>query len=274
MILANTLWEIKEQAKNQAPLVHCITNPISINGCANMILALGAKAIMAEHPKEVEAITQNSHALVVNLGNITDSRLKAIYLSGLSGVRHQIPRLIDLVGVGVSPLRLDFGKKYIKDCKPHIIKGNMSEIKAILGLPTSPIGIDVGEGDQVECHNLRESVQIACQLARQSGATVLISGKLDIISNGKDSYLVRNGVDLLSAVTGTGCMLGAIIGALMPGADPLYAALAGTLILTIAGELSANAKGTGSFMGELLDHVSSMTKEDFHTIANYVHYKE
>ena len=40
--------------RERAPLIHCITNPISINHCANAILALGGRPIMAEHPREVE----------------------------------------------------------------------------------------------------------------------------------------------------------------------------------------------------------------------------
>lgn len=274
MINLKKLWKIKNEVKEHSPLIHCITNPISINGCANIVLALGGKPIMAEHPKEVEKITEISKALAVNLGNITDTRIKSIYLSGLTAKNNNIPHIIDLVGVGISPLRLDFGKKYIKDCKPNIIKGNMSEIKAILNLKSSPIGIDVGENDKIKNNNLVESIRIGKDLANKTNATIVITGKLDIITDGKSSYVVKNGVDFLSSITGTGCMLNTLIASLMPYASPLCSALAGTLILTISGELSENTRGTGSFMVDLLDNIYSMKFEDFNNMADYEFYKE
>lgn len=274
MINQKELWKIRNKTKENAPLIHCITNPISINGCANIVLALGGKPIMAEHPMEVEKIAKMSNALAVNLGNITDTRIESIYLSGLTAKKNNIPHIIDLVGVGVSPLRLEFGKKYIEDCKPSIIKGNMSEIKAILDLPSFPIGIDVGEDDKIKNDNLFESIKIGKSLANKTNSTVLISGKLDIITDGKNNYIVKNGVELLSSITGTGCMLNTLIASLMPYGNPLAATLAGTLILTISGELSKNAKGTGSFMVDLLDNIYSMDLEQFNNMANYEIYEE
>lgn len=274
MITTNQLWKMRQATRANSPLIHCITNPISINGCANMVLALGAKPIMAEHPREVENITKMSKGLLVNLGNITDIRMTSIDLSGAIARGHNIPHIIDLVGVGVSPLRLAFSQAYIQHCKPQIIKGNMSEIKAILGLPSSPIGIDAGKQDEIKTNNLATSVSIGKSLAIKSGATVLISGKQDIITDGKQAYIVKNGVEMLSHITGTGCMLGALTASLMPYGNALSAALAGTLILTIAGELSKEAKGTGSFMIDLLDHVYSMNFQDFSYMANYAIDKE
>lgn len=269
MINLKELWNIKKQAKDNSPLIHCITNPISINACANIVLAIGGKPIMAEHPGEVENITKMSKALAVNLGNITDTRIESIYLSGLTALKYNIPHIIDLVGVGASAIRLELGKKYIRDCKPTIIKGNMSEIKAILDLPSSPWGIDVGKDDQIKHDNLVESINIGKTLANKSKSNVVISGKIDIITDGKNSHIVKNGVELLSNITGTGCMLGALIASLMPYGNPLSAALAGTLIMTISGELSKDAKGTGSFMVELMDNIYSMNLKQFNNIANY-----
>lgn len=274
MINLKELWKIKNQTKEDSPLIHCITNPISINGCANVVLALGGKPIMAEHPREVEQITEMSKALAVNLGNITDARIESIYLSGLTAQNHNIPHIIDLVGVGISPFRLEFAKEYIKNCKPDIIKGNMSEIKTILDLPSSPMGIDVGEDDKIEYNNLVKSINIGKDLALKTNSTVVISGQLDIITDGNNSYIVKNGVELLSSITGTGCMLNTLIASLMPYGNPLFAALVGTLILTISGELSKDARGSGSFMVDLIDNIYSMNFEQFSTMANYEIYKE
>lgn len=274
MISPEKLWNIKNQTNKNSPLIHSITNPISINNCANIVLAVGAKPIMAEHPKEVENITKMSKALAVNLGNITDTRIESIYLSGLAAKQFNIPHIIDLVGVGVSELRLEFAKKYIKNCSPYIIKGNMSEIKSILNLPSSPIGVDVGPDDIISDDNLSECIAIAKNLAKKTNATIVISGKTDIISDEEDSYIIKNGVKLLSNITGTGCMLNTLIAAFMSSGKPLSAALLGTLTLTISGELSQHAKGTGSFIVDLIDNIYSMSFNKFNNMLKYEIYEE
>ena len=121
----------KEAVISQAPLIHCITNPISINDCANVVLALGAKPIMAEHPKEVHEITALAKALAVNLGNITDARAESIFISGGVAKNAQIPCVIDVVGVACSALRMELAQRFIRECAPCVIKGNLSEIKAL-----------------------------------------------------------------------------------------------------------------------------------------------
>ena len=123
----------KEAVISQAPLIHCITNPISINDCANVVLALGAKPIMAEHPKEVHEITALAKALAVNLGNITDARAESIFISGGVAKNAQIPCVIDVVGAACSALRMELAQRFIRECAPCVIKGNLSEIKAQRG---------------------------------------------------------------------------------------------------------------------------------------------
>ena len=104
----------KEAVISQAPLIHCITNPISINDCANVVLALGAKPIMAEHPKEVHEITALAKALAVNLGNITDARAESIFISGGVAKNAQIPCVIDVVGAACSALRMELAQRFIR----------------------------------------------------------------------------------------------------------------------------------------------------------------
>ena len=139
----------KEAVISQAPLIHCITNPISINDCANVVLALGAKPIMAEHPKEVHEITALAKALAVNLGNITDARAESIFISGGVAKNAQIPCVIDVVGAACSALRMELAQRFIRECAPCVIKGNLSEIKALAGVDNAAQGIDVGQKDSV-----------------------------------------------------------------------------------------------------------------------------
>ena len=127
--------EIREFTKNSAPLIHCITNPISIHDCANMILAVGARPIMAEHPEEVEEITEVSSALMLNLGNITDARIISMQRALSTANRKNIPVLLDLVGVTCSQLRRSFAKQLLSQGVFSVIKGNISEILAAAELP-------------------------------------------------------------------------------------------------------------------------------------------
>ena len=262
------LWEIKLQTKENKPLIHCITNPISINQCANIVISTGSKPIMAEHPKEVHDITYSSDALCVNLGNITDARLESIYTSGLVAKENNIPHIIDVVGVGCSKLRLDFAKKYINDTNPTVIKGNNSEILSILGLPSNAKGVDVGDEDRISKENLNESINTAKSLACKTKASVIISGKYDIITDGYETYIVLNGTNMLSDITGTGCMLNTLIGSFLPISSGVCASLLGVLLLTISSQLCKDYKGNMSFLMELMDNVYSLDFNSFKSLAN------
>ena len=128
----------------EAPLIHCITHPIVVNDCANAVLALGARPIMAEHPKEAASIAQIARSLTVSLGNITDARAESIFLAG--NVR---PAVIDLVGITCSDFRMKLARRFLEECRPAVIKGNVSEIRAIAGAGFHNQGIDVSQEDAV-----------------------------------------------------------------------------------------------------------------------------
>ena len=128
--------------RERAPLIHCITNPISINQCANAILALGGRPIMAEHPREVEEITATASALMLNLGNITDVRMDAMRLAARTAAARGIPILLDAVGVACSQLRRDYVCELLSDVTPTVIKGNYSEINALCCADYRASGVD------------------------------------------------------------------------------------------------------------------------------------
>ena len=135
------------------PLIHCITNPISIHDCANIILAAGGRPIMAEHPAEVAEITRNSHALALNLGNITDARMKSMPESLKTAASLHIPVMLDLVGTACSNLRYEFAQKLMNIHMPELLKGNMSELLAMSGQTAHAIGIDAGTGCAYRCQS-------------------------------------------------------------------------------------------------------------------------
>ncbi|KGM97839.1 hydroxyethylthiazole kinase [Clostridium novyi A str. 4552] len=258
-ITVQDLLQIKQDVKFKNPLIHCITNPISINDCANVVLVTGAKPIMAEHPLEVAEITSISSALAVNLGNITDARMESMLISGKVALENKIPQVIDLVGVACSKLRLNYAKKFISECTPNVIKGNMSEIKAIYGVKNNSKGIDVGLKDIINKNNIEENVKILKSLAKQTKAIVVATGVVDIITDGEDTYLIKNGCEMLSMITGTGCMLNTLIGSFISSKDILKGAILGTVLMGICGELSENDMGTGTFKTRLLDNMFNIS---------------
>lgn len=259
--MINRLAALKRQIKQNRPLIHCITNPISINDCANAVLALGARPIMAEHPKEVCAITKTAQALAVNLGNITDARMESILLAGETAAAQHIPHIIDAVGVTCSPLRMELARDYIRECKPWIIKGNSSEIKALAGGTVCASGIDAADGDKVTPGNLAVWADLAKNYALETGAVILATGKIDLICTAEKAYAVQNGCVMLSELTGTGCMLNVITASFLAGKDALAAAVLGAAVLGIAGELAQTPKGTGTFRQNLLDALYTMTED-------------
>ena len=254
---------VRRQVKSHAPLIHCLTNHISINDCANVILTVGAKPIMAEHPAEVADITAAAKALVINLGNISDTRMQSMDIAGKTAQAKGIPISIDLVGIACSTLRLAFAREFIATCKPAIIKGNISELKAFGGLATFAKGIDASPEDMLTDHNAAEVFPFLKNLSQRTGAVIAVTGKTDIVSDGQNIYLLANGCEMLSAITGTGCMINALAGAFLAGCDPLIAAISALSLMAISGELAAaKAAGPGSFKIHLLDNLFCLQPEE------------
>lgn len=250
--MVNRLLNAFVKTKNNGKLIHCITNPISINQCANTVLSLGCKPIMAEHPEEVKEITATSDALLVNLGNITDVRKKSIKRSCKTAKENGIPIVFDMVGIACSSLRKKYAKKIIKKYAPEIIKGNYSEIYALYENEYEAKGVDS------EALDISKITDTAAALSDKLGCTVLASGRVDIVAaDGKCTY-VRNGVSQLSAVTGTGCMLGTITAACVSSNPPYIAAVLACALLGIAGERAECPKKNGTFMINLMDELSSL----------------
>ncbi|MCY6957654.1 hydroxyethylthiazole kinase [Clostridium brassicae] len=252
---------IRQSIKLKKPLIHCITNPISINDCANMVLAVGGKPIMAEHPLEVSQITAVSNSLGINLGNITDNRMKSMLISGKTAFQNKIPQVIDLVGVGCSKLRLDYANKFISECHPSVIKGNMSEIKAFCGMKSDARGIDVGACDIITKENSDENIELLRKLSLQTGSVIVATGEIDVITNSTYTYLIMNGCEMLSMITGTGCMLTALIASYISCDNILEGTVLAVALMGICGEISQHVKGTGSFRTELIDNMFSVSDD-------------
>ena len=243
--------------KKRTPLIHCITNPISINQCANLILALSCRPIMAEHPDEVCEISKAADALLFNIGNITDVRMTSITLSSKVAKALLIPSVFDAVGVGCSSLRKKFASELLYDFSPTVIKGNYSEIKALSSGDYSVRGVDGADDISIS-----EISDIAVKLAKKHGSIILASGKTDVICDGNKLIYIKNGCRKLGELTGTGCMLGAAVACFIASEKNADSVARACAMLGICGELASNTSGQASFFISLMDNISSITNED------------
>lgn len=256
------LNDLRAGVKQNAPLIHCITNPISINQCANTILSAGARPMMAEHPEEAAVITKTAGAVMLNMGNLTDTRKQSMLISAQTAKENNIKFVLDVCGAACLPTRRQYALSLIAKAAPTVIKGNYSEITALANESYCSSGVDSDKNLTTD-----ETVKTAQQLARLLGVTVLASGETDIITDGKKTALVHNGTKQLGTVTGTGCMQGALCAAFLSQADGFDAAVAACTVFGICGEIAQTDKGSGSFMVNLLDALSTVTNEQINALT-------
>lgn len=271
--LLSQLEPILTYIQQEAPLIHCITNPISINDCANILLAIGARPIMAEHPDEVAEITAIAKGLALNLGNITDARMASMKISAGAAKDKRIPFVLDLVGLSCSRLRQKYAKELLQIAVPDIIKGNISELRTLLGLPTTPgMGVEAGQKEMVTRENALEYAMIFQKQAREYHTLLLSTGPIDLVVSSEEAYIIANGSNALASITGTGCMNNVLAGACLAGVHGIssqatnntIAAILSCLLLGIAGENIQDIylnQGPGSFHYSLMDSISKLTPQ-------------
>jgi len=264
--MTDKICKILDNIRNRKPLVHAITNPISINQCANTILAVGAKPIMAEHPKEVYEITASSDALMLNLGNITDARMESMIISLNIANKREIPVLLDAVGVACSELRREYTHRLLKESSLSVIKGNYSEIASLYDREYYSPGVDADSSLDV-----RYITNLAKELSQKYKTVIIATGKTDVVTDGKRVVYIKNGSPSLSSVTGTGCMLGSLCATFMTSASSIDAAISACCYFGICGELAKSDKGIGSFMINLIDKLSTLNENE---ISEYINVEE
>ena len=252
--MQQAIRNIRNTVRDQQPLIHCITNPISINQCANAILAIGCRPMMAEHPQEVSEITRTAQSLMLNLGNITDARMESILISAETAQEAGIPFLLDAVGIACSTLRRDYVNHLLTIARPTVTKGNYSEILALYQQSYHSSGVDADSS-----LDIRTIDHAAVSLARSLGTIILASGMVDIVTDGTRLYHIRNGTPQLSRITGTGCLQGALCAAYLSAKPGLEAVLIGCAVLGICGELARTDRGSGTFLCHLMDALSTLT---------------
>lgn len=253
-----------ELVRNRMPLVQCITNFVTVNDCANIILAAGGSPSMAHDIREVEEAVLGAQALVCNMGAIEDT--DAMVLAGRRANQLGVPVVLDPVAAGGTKLRRDAAARLLKEVHFSVIRGNASEIRSISGEQATGSGVDVSVSDVITEENLKENADRIRQFAKCIDTVIAVSGKIDVVSDGKRTMVIRNGCPVMSRITGSGCMLTSLIGAFcgaMPK-EPFEAACTAIAAMGVSGEIAERLrlkKGTGNatFRTDLIDAVFNLT---------------
>lgn len=244
--------------RTQSPLVHNITNYVVMNNSANALLAIGASPVMAHWVSEMEGMTAIAGALVINIGTLDDKWIDGMLAAGKAADKRGIPVVLDPVGVGATVQRTEAAMKIIGQCHPTIIRGNASEIMALVDAGVRSKGVDSSASSD-------DAVESAKRLAADTGAVVVISGETDYITDGTEVKTVEGGNPIMTSVTGMGCTATAIVGAFAAVVkDPMVAATAAMAVMSLAGERAAEySRGNGSMQVNFLDELYNLRSLDF-----------
>lgn len=236
--------------RSQRPLVHNITNYVVMNNSANALLAIGASPVMAHWTQEMEEMVSIAGALVLNIGTLDENWLKSMKVAGLAASRKSIPIVLDPVGAGATSARTAASLELIRLCHPSVIRGNASEIMALIDASVKSKGVDSSAQSE-------DAVKAARKLALETGAVVVISGATDYITDGTVVHTVEGGDGIMTSVTGMGCTSTALVGAFAAVVeDPLIAATAAMAVMSLAGErAAARSRGNGSMQVNFLDEL-------------------
>ncbi|MFT4005265.1 MAG: hydroxyethylthiazole kinase [Lacrimispora sp.] len=264
--------------KERRPVIHCITNYVTAGDVANIILACGGSPIMADCQEEVSDITAMADCLLLNMGTPKEATRAAMEKAGREANRLNRPVIFDPVGIGASRYRTETALSLLKEVKPTVIRGNASELRVLLreltgkklrgekGTASSSRGVDASFSDEIREETLESLTKATRDLSAATGAVIVMTGAIDIVSAGKETRLIRNGCPQMSRITGSGCMLDGIIASYAAAAAPsqhdiFEAAALATAASGLCGERAAKRAeklqgGTGSFRCCFFDEVS------------------
>ena len=264
-----------ENVRKTCPLIHNITNYVTVNDCANIVIACGASPIMADDKEEVEEITTIRSGLNINIGTLNSRTIASMLIAGKRANELKHPVILDPVGAGASKLRTKTAMQLLEEVKFSVIRGNISEIKTLaLGSGTTK-GVDADVADKVTEENLDDVIGFAKAFAKKTGAVIAITGAIDIVADSKKAYCIHNGHPMMSAITGTGCQLSAMTAAFVTANPdyPLEAAAAAVAAMGYAGEVAYNRltenDGNSTYRNYIIDAIYNMTPEMLEKGAKY-----
>ncbi len=265
--LIEDLCEAIVNLRDKKPLIEQVTNYVTINDCANVTLAIGASPVMGDGFEEVDQMTMISDALVINYGVINGASLKTMIKAGKTANKHNIGIVLDPVGVGATQFRNEAIVDLLTQVHPTIIKGNASEIMSLSGMNTQSKGVD-SSADSLE------AIDAALKVARDHRCVCAVTGRIDIITDGRYTVKIYNESDLLSYITGTGCMITSLAASFLGGgASPLVSAVGGILAMSIAGEEAAireneENNGIASYREDVMNNIYKFNQYSIRDLAN------
>jgi len=259
--------QILDLVRERNPLVHQITNYVTVNDCANMTICFGASPVMSHAPEDVVDMIKIASALVLNIGTLDEKQIEGMLAAANGAKKYGIPIVLDPVGAGATPYRTQTAERFMNEFPISVVKGNAGEIGTLAGVSATVRGVDSGNISG-------EPKEIARSFAKEYGCTVVMSGAEDIVSDGKRLAGIVNGVPMMGKISGTGCMASAVCGACIAVSDPVDGCITAMTALGIAGEEAAKtAKGPGSFKPTFFDAVASLTNEQFMKSARISEYQ-
>ena len=269
------LGECLENVRKTHPLVHCITNYVTVNDVANILLASGASPIMADAVEEAAEITSICSALVVNIGTLNARTIPAMFEAGKKAAALNHPLVLDPVGAGASALRTETARNLMTEIRFPVVRGNMSEIKTLAAGNGNTRGVDADVTDTVTDRNLYGAVSFVKHFALEHSCIAAVTGAIDLVSDGSSCYVIRNGRPEMGRITGTGCQLSALTAA-FAAANPLRmleAVAAAVCLMGVAGEVAFSRlrkeDGNMAFRDKIIDSVYKMDVRTFEGTSRY-----
>ena len=264
-----------ENVRAKTPLVHNITNYVTVNDVANVLLAAGGSPIMSDDADDVEDITSICGGLNINIGTLNKNTIPSMFLAGKKANELGHIVLLDPVGAGASRLRTDTANRLMREVRFDAVRGNISEIKTLCTGSGTTKGVDADAVDAVMEANLDDGVALVKAFARQAGCIIAVTGAIDLVSDGERCWCIRNGRPEMSRITGTGCQLSALTTAFLvanPG-HKLEAAAAAVCMMGLAGEIAwANMQpgdGNSTYRNRIIDAIFNMTGDALEEGAKY-----
>ena len=257
-----------DRIRRIAPLIHCITNYVTVNDVANVLLAIGARPIMADDPDEAEEITALCAGLCLNIGTLNARTIPSMLAAGKHARALGHPVVLDPVGAGASRLRTETALRILDEVHPTVVRGNISEIRTLAVGSGTTQGVDADAADAITEENLAETADFLRGFAARTEAIIAVTGAIDLVTDGVTTYVVRNGRAEMGRVTGTGCQLSALLAAAL-AVEPLgfLASVAETVALMgAAGELAwarmEEYDGNATYRTRIIDAIYRMTGEE------------
>ena len=257
--LMTPLSEMMSKVRGKCPLVHFITNYVTVNDCANMCICCGGSPVMTDAVQDVEPMVGLASALVLNIGTLKDRTVESMLVAGKEANKRDVPVILDPVGVGATPFRTETAERILREVKISVIKGNHGEISVLAGLGGEVRGVDSVSG-------ANDVAEAAKSLARRTGTIVAATGPVDYVSDGETVITLKNGSEYMATVSGTGCMVSGVVGAYV-GANgvSVESVAAGISVMNIASEVAVSEGkvfGPGSFKSKLFDAVYGLKGAD------------